>query len=157
MELTISSPCPKRWEDLVGDNRIRFCGECRLNVYNLTVMKAAEIERLVTRTSGRLCVQIYVRQDQTATLRDCRVGREGVFRRRIRTVGAAFLVLFFGLVSRSLGRPDLSGWPNWVQVAAEWIDPGIPPFRRTMGAPRPIKPPPAPSTTILCPTGNTTQ
>ncbi len=47
MELIVSSPCPKTWEELVGNDRVRFCGQCHLNVYNLTIMKPAEIEQLV--------------------------------------------------------------------------------------------------------------
>lgn len=155
MELTISSPCPKRWESLIGNDRVRYCGECNLNVYNLTVMPPSEIEQLLHRTGGRLCVQIYVRKDRTGTLRDCPGGRRDIVHRRVRTMAIAFGVLFFGLISRGLGRPDMSGWPDWVQTAANWIHPELHPFQRTMGSPCPIRPvpvaPPAPTAT---PAGN---
>jgi hypothetical protein len=60
MNLQISSPCPKSWDDLVGDHRIRYCGECRLNVYNLAEMPRVEVEALVRSTEGRLCGRLYL-------------------------------------------------------------------------------------------------
>ena len=145
MELAISSPCPMTWEDLVGNDRVRYCGQCRLNVYDLTVMTPVEIERLVHRTEGRLCGRLYVREDRRATLRDCPAGRSGIVRRRIWKLAAAFFALAIGLACRGLDRPDLSGWPRWVQSVATWIDPEIPPFRRsTLGEMTAPKAPPAP-------------
>ncbi|HVR84598.1 MAG TPA: hypothetical protein VMU54_09825 [Planctomycetota bacterium] len=145
MNLTISSPCPKTWEELVGDHRVRYCGQCRLQVYNLTVMKPADIEQLVQRTGGRLCVQLYVRKDRTATLRDCPEGRFSVVVRRIGIAAGTLLALILGWACRSLERPDWSGWPQWVQSAAEWMD--RPPFRmnRMMGMPSRPTPIPAAS------------
>jgi len=150
MELTISSPCPKTWEELVGDHRVRYCGQCNLNVYNLIAMTPAEVEQLVHRTGGRHCVQLYVRKDRTATLRDCPSGRSRVARRRIWTLAAALLAVILELACRRLDRPDLSGWPQWVQTVAEWMDPSVFRPRRIMGrmvcppstpAPSPVPPP----------------
>ncbi len=30
----IASPCSASWDDMVGDERVRFCGQCTKNVYN---------------------------------------------------------------------------------------------------------------------------
>lgn len=145
MELTVSSPCPKTWEELVGNDRVRYCGQCHLNVYNLAIMKPAEIERLVHQTGGRLCGRLYVRQDRTATLRDCPTGRSSIVRRRIRQAAAAFSVVLFGLGCRSLERPSISSWPQWAQSVVKWVDPAA--FRRVPVAggitcvPRPPIPP----------------
>lgn len=128
MELIVSSPCPTTWEDLVGNDRVRYCGQCHLNVYNLTIMKPAEIEQLVHTTGGRLCGRLYVRPDRTATRRDCPTGRSKVVSRRIRQAAAAFAVVLFGLGCRSLERPSVSDWPRWAQEVAKWIDPAA--FRR---------------------------
>jgi hypothetical protein len=37
-DLRIASPCSANWDEMVGDNRQRFCGDCKLNVYNLSGM-----------------------------------------------------------------------------------------------------------------------
>jgi len=149
MNLNISSPCPKKWSQLVGDDRVRYCGDCKLNVYNLTVMRPAEIEALVRRTSGRLCGQLYVRPDRTATLRDCATGRAGALRRKIWKLASAFLVLAFGLAFRGMDRPDTRELPTWLRAVANWIEPEKPvPPRLAVGQLRvlgeicPVAPPP---------------
>ena len=40
--LTIASPCTASWDDMEGDDKVRFCGECELNVYNLSAMTEGE-------------------------------------------------------------------------------------------------------------------
>ena len=123
MELTISSPCPKKWTDLVGNDRIRYCGDCKLNVYNLAELRPAEIEALVRKTPGRLCGQLYVRQDRTATLWDCPTARAGALRRRIWKIAAGFSVVIVGLLFRGMQRPDTQNLPPWLRTVASWIDP----------------------------------
>src|SRR5262245_30602687 len=36
--LRIASPCSADWDEMTGDDRVRFCGRCRKNVYNLSEM-----------------------------------------------------------------------------------------------------------------------
>jgi hypothetical protein len=152
MNFTIASPCPKRWKDLVGDDRVRYCGDCKLNVYNLAEMRPAEIEALVRRTPGRLCGQLYVRPDRTATLKDCTVGRAGILRRRLWKLAVGLLVLMFGLAFRGLARPDTSNLPSWLQAVANWIEPEQPrplPFGgvQLLGKLQCVTPPPPPAPT----------
>jgi hypothetical protein len=69
-----------------GDERVRFCGECRKNVYNLSEMSREQAEQLVREKEGDLCVRFYRRKDGTVLTSDCPVG---VRRRRVRRVGLA--------------------------------------------------------------------
>ncbi len=32
--IKIASPCSQDWNEMIGTERKRFCGECKLNVYN---------------------------------------------------------------------------------------------------------------------------
>lgn len=123
MELKISSPCPKSWDDLVGDDRIRYCGECRLNVYNLADMPQAEVEALVRSTQGRLCGRLYLRGDQTATTRDCSGFRTRQLLRRWLTAAGIFVLVAFTWISRSSEGPDRKILPNWAQAVLNVIDP----------------------------------
>jgi hypothetical protein len=126
MDLKISSPCPMRWESLAGDDRIRYCGRCRLNVYNLAEMSRDEVEGIVRTTRGRLCGRLYLRGDRTATLRDCPGGRGRLVGRGIRKAAIGIGVLVFALICRSFERPDFSDFPQWVRDIAAWIDPQAP-------------------------------
>jgi hypothetical protein len=73
-QLRIASPCSASWDDMAGDDRSRFCGECRLHVYNIAAMTQSEAEALIAEKEGRLCARIYQRRDGTIITRDCPVG-----------------------------------------------------------------------------------
>ncbi|WP_437735115.1 hypothetical protein [Sorangium sp. So ce1335] len=84
--LRVASPCTARWEEMAGDDRVRFCRHCEKHVYNLSEMPREEAERLVRAAAGDLCVRLYQRADGTLLTADCPVG---VSRRRIRNLAAA--------------------------------------------------------------------
>ena len=56
--LRIATPCPVSWEQMSGDNRVRFCDQCQLKVYNITALSRAEAESLIASSEGRLCARI---------------------------------------------------------------------------------------------------
>src|SRR3712207_1307366 len=68
----VAAPCPADWEKMVGDERVRYCGQCSLHVYNLSGMTKKEAEGLVANSEGRLCVRYYRRADGSITERPCR-------------------------------------------------------------------------------------
>src|SRR5215213_9953581 len=69
--LDIPQPCPVEWNDMRGDERVRFCGHCSLHVYNLSSMSREAAEALVAEREGRLCVRFFRRADGTVITRDC--------------------------------------------------------------------------------------
>ena len=98
--LKIASPCSADWNEMVGDNRKRFCGDCKLNVYNLSGMKRTEAESLIMNAEGRLCVKFYSRADGTMITQDCPVGWARVKQRTqiFVTAVASLLFTFFGAI-----------------------------------------------------------
>jgi hypothetical protein len=73
-QIKIATPCPARWEDMGGDDRIRFCDHCQKNVYNLSAMTTRDATALLESKSGNLCARIYQRKDGTVLTEDCPVG-----------------------------------------------------------------------------------
>ena len=70
--LRIASPCPADWEKMVGDERMRHCVECNLNVYNLSAMTERQVQELIAASRGkRLCTRLYLRVDGTVLTQDC--------------------------------------------------------------------------------------
>src|SRR5689334_11488620 len=57
----VAKPCPARWEEMEGDEKVRFCAHCRLNVFNLSAMDVEEAANLIAAQDGRLCVRFYRR------------------------------------------------------------------------------------------------
>lgn len=96
----VASPCEADWDQMIGSERVRFCGQCSLNVYNLSAMTRADAESLIAGTEGRLCVRFYRRRDGSIITDDCPVGLRAI-RRRVsyiaRAIGSVVLGLFAGL------------------------------------------------------------
>jgi len=96
----VASPCNVDWEQMIGNERNRFCSQCNLNVYNLSGMTRAQAEHLIVNNEGRLCVRYYRRADGSIITRDCPVGLRAIKRRVsaiTRAVASAVLTFFAGL------------------------------------------------------------
>lgn len=127
--IDIASPCPAAWDEMRGDDRVRYCGECRLNVYNLSEMSRTEAEAFVSQREGRACIRIYRRADGKTLTRDCPIGLRAV-RRRLARMAAAIAAMLSGLaISALFGRSSQAGATNATSAAgplakfAAWLDP----------------------------------
>lgn len=96
--IKIASPCSADWNAMVGDERRRYCGDCKLNVYNLSGMSKTEAENLLINSEGRLCVRFYRRADGTILTKDCPVGWQAI-KKRLSKTAAAFVSLIFAALS----------------------------------------------------------
>ena len=92
----IAAPCQADWDQMIGNERVRFCGQCSLNVYNLSGMTRSDAESLIARTEGRLCVRFYRRSDGSIITKDCPVGLRAI-RRRVSYVAKAISSMVLGL------------------------------------------------------------
>lgn len=101
--IKIAAPCPITWEQMVGDERVRFCHHCQLNVYNLSSLNKADAEALLASTEGRLCARLYRRSDGTVLTSDCPVGVRAVRKKLARTAAAVF-ALVGSLTTVALGQ-----------------------------------------------------
>src|SRR5262249_4513316 len=139
-----------------GDDRSRFCGDCRLNVYNIAVMTRAEAEALITEKEGRLCARIYRRADGTVLTRDCPAGLRLIRQKAARAlarVAAAVACLIGGALTMAGVSPRTTGMRlRRVQpfsAVCEWLSP-TPPVPvgslvfsgRVIVTPPPARPPP---------------
>jgi len=112
--LRIASPCPMLWSDmqLTPEEAVRFCGDCRKNVYDVSKMSATETALLLQKAevSGTsMCMQLYQRADGTIITDDCPVGLRRIRDawRKVRSVAAAFVV-FIGAQSVFAQEKDSS-------------------------------------------------
>src|SRR6476646_493839 len=104
--LRIATPCSADWSEMAGDDRVRFCGGCEKNVYNLSAMTRDEAEALVRDREGRLCVRLYQRADGTVLTQDCPVGvRRTRLQARVRGVLTRLAASAALLVGVMTGRP----------------------------------------------------
>jgi len=80
------------------DERVRFCSQCNLNVYNLSGMSRREAEALVMKTEGRLCVRFYRKADGSILTQNCPVGLKAI-KRRVAWVAQVVLGMVLSFVS----------------------------------------------------------
>jgi hypothetical protein len=111
-KVKIAAPCSVPWESMSGDDRVRHCGQCQLNVYNLSAMSTKEAAKFLrSATEGRVCIQLYRRKDGTILTDNCPKGLKKA-RDRITAVWiATCLFLGIGIVGNTAqGRfSDYSG------------------------------------------------
>ena len=129
--IDVAAPCHADWDAMTGDDQVRHCSQCNLNVYNLSEMTEDEALKLVNEREGRLCVQFYRREDGTLLTKDCPVGLKAI-RKAIRQkvtrmwagtaalAGAIFVTGVFGRVSGDqipeVERPEIKIDPKLVEV-----------------------------------------
>jgi len=125
--IEIASPCPVSWDKMVGDDRVRFCRECRLNVYNIAEMTREEAQQFVNQREGRMCVRFFRREDGTVLTKDCPIGVKALRQRFCRLLAAVASILAASLAGPLLGSfvdRRLAGRLSTPLTAiAQWIDP----------------------------------
>lgn len=118
--VAIAAPCSADWEQMVGDDRVRFCRSCEKNVYNLSAMPRDEAEALLAARDEKMCVRLYKRADGTVLTSDCPVGVRRRQRRRAvaGVVGGGLLAAGAALAAGSSARVT-QGSPLPVPVTGE--------------------------------------
>jgi hypothetical protein len=97
--IRVENPCPADWDAMHGDDRVRFCDECKLHVYNLSSLTRGQAEKLVAQHEGRLCVRYFARADGTVITQDCGGGLRRVMQRTRRLVTMAAGAMLCAILS----------------------------------------------------------
>lgn len=156
----VASPCNASWDEMLGDDRVRFCTSCEKNVFNLSAMPREDAERLLAdKLNGELCVRFYQRADGTVMTQDCPVGVTKK-RRKLAVLSAAgagaMAIAAFGAMTRTMGKPsrpfatmgEVSAVDNTPHVMGSVAPPAYtaPPVQPTSDTPH-VVPPTSPATT----------
>jgi hypothetical protein len=81
---------------MAGDDRVRHCSFCSLNVYNFAEMTRDEVRELLERADGRICGRLYQRADGTLMTKDC-PSRLSAARQRVTRLAASFIAAFLSV------------------------------------------------------------
>jgi hypothetical protein len=161
----IASPCSAKWDEMIGDDRVRYCGQCTKNVYNLSAMPREEAEALLRAGSPRpgarrsvderdaqggegVCVRLYRRADGTVLTADCPDGARRK-KRRLAIFGAvgAGLMAAGAVGVEAYGASTEQGAqvapPVHLMGAAPMPLMGEPAVTGSVAPPEPPPPPPA--------------
>ena len=56
-QIEVKNPCSQDWDEMTGNEEVRFCSHCNLNVNNLSAMTRRKASKIVRRSRGRICVR----------------------------------------------------------------------------------------------------
>jgi TonB family protein len=97
-KIKVAAPCTAEWRWMYGNDRVRFCSQCNLNVYNLSALTREQAQDLIRSTEGRLCVRFYRRKDGSIITQNCPQGLQAIKDKfnRTRTHIVAAILTFLG-------------------------------------------------------------
>lgn len=137
----IASPCSANWDEMLGNERKRFCGECKLNVYNLSGMTKYDAENLLFASEGRVCVRYFRRSDGTILTADCPVGWAAV-KHRLSVAATAVFSMFLTLVAGLLAVSFLRNYSETIKrIPVPFAAPTPEPLMGAVALPNPSSSP----------------
>jgi hypothetical protein len=117
----IATPCSANWESMNGNEKARFCSQCKLQVYDISKLTRREAVSLIASSEGRICGRLYRRADGTLLTRDCPVGLRAL-RRRVGRVAGATLAAVLGLLSPVVAQKHKSDKDSCKHIPAIQIE-----------------------------------
>lgn len=92
-DIVIAAPCDRKWGEMRGNNKVRRCSACRLDVHNTTEMTESEIQNLFAGQNNRICLKIYRTTDGKILTKNCAQAKRifELARRKIRLALATLL------------------------------------------------------------------
>ncbi len=86
--ININTPCEADWDQMVGNEQVRFCQHCNLSVHDLSAMTRREAMRLVIKSKGKLCARYTRRPDGKVQTTDLVLHQINAVRRRASRLAA---------------------------------------------------------------------
>ncbi|HEU4389315.1 MAG TPA: carboxypeptidase-like regulatory domain-containing protein [Blastocatellia bacterium] len=108
--IRIPEPCPVDWEEMQGDELIRYCSHCAKRVFNLSAMSSRNAELILSAARGPLCVRL-TRTDDGTTLTIEPPRQEAVAWRRPSPLAVAAVTAILGL-GPEIGAQPLRSIPS---------------------------------------------
>jgi len=53
----VRTPCDANWNEMTGNDQVRFCGHCAKSVNNISTLRRKDAARLVRSSNGELCIR----------------------------------------------------------------------------------------------------
>jgi len=119
-DLQVATPCTADWDGMAGDDRVRFCSQCHLHVYDLSALTAEQATALLREKERTPCVRFYRRRDGTIMTADCPIGIRRLAHYPLRWAATILGVTF--AVMLSVGAS--SSGRAWVRRMTDGVLPG---------------------------------
>lgn len=114
-KLRVAEPCSENWNEMFGNDRVRFCSHCAKSVNDISAMSPKEALRLVKRSRGNICVR-YVEHPLT---------KEPVIGGRLYQIARRAPALAAGVVGATLGLSAMTYAQGGTRTAPQQTDSAI--------------------------------
>lgn len=91
-----ATPCKSTWDKMTGSGTVRFCEQCKLQVYDFSETELAEAEETVFKREGKKNFVLYRRKDGKFLTSDCPVAVKN--KQMVVVAGIVAVVLATGIV-----------------------------------------------------------
>jgi hypothetical protein len=69
-----ATPCASQWDSMTGSGRIKFCQQCKLQVYDFATTEMPEAKEMIFKQEGKENFLLFKRKDSKFLTSDCPVG-----------------------------------------------------------------------------------
>lgn len=107
-KLSIKTPCPKLWGELVGDDKKRFCSQCQKHVFNGESMTQIEVTDMVREGNGTTCMRLITDDSGSIVYKDSpkKIKPSSIVKR------AGLAIAAGGLVAACSSQPEQTPVPE---------------------------------------------
>lgn len=63
-QIEVKSPCSESWDEMEGNDKVRFCSHCAKSVNDISVLSRKKAEKIVRASGGNICIR-YVKDPET--------------------------------------------------------------------------------------------
>lgn len=104
--INIPAPCDADWDSMIGNDRVRFCDHCSLNVTDLSAMTPRKAMDFVARSQGRVCVRFIQKPNGRVLTRTMPERLYRIQRRVSRIAASAFTATLSISTAMAQNRPN---------------------------------------------------
>jgi len=119
--IRVADPCHESWDEMTGNDRVRFCSHCAKDVNNISEMTRRDAKRLVRRSGGSLCIRYAEHPETKAPLFAKQLTQ--ITRRRVPLMAAGVMSASLSLASLTYAQGDARPRPA-VAATAGCFDAG---------------------------------
>ncbi len=109
------SPCSADWDRMIGNEHVRYCPECKRDVYDFSKMKDKDIEQLLSLREQRLCARVRQRPNGIVITTDSSASF-AVLVRRISRVASIALATAISVGPAIAGSPPKTPGQELFQI-----------------------------------------
>lgn len=115
--LSIKTPCSARWEEMRGNEQVRFCQHCDLNVTDISHLTPQAAISLVLRSGGSVCLRIH-RDPAGEVVTRSAPQRLHVITRRASRIAAGAFTAVMGLSATAYAQTSSTAAPPSIPTVA---------------------------------------